>query len=258
MTDLELYFSHPMFTCFDGEESGEPAPTGEESDDNPIPKDKKSFTQEEVNAFLSKDRKKHKEQYTKLETQLQATLQGGLTPEQRATLEESLENVRKQLRSKEEQAKVEKKNLEDAYTKQLTEWEARAKKAESDLYESNLRRTLLDAAHAGDAFNPEQIVTLLRPYVKDTDGGTMIDFPDVNSDTGEQQISQMNPADTMKRMKQLDQWANLFKSNVVAGVGGSSATGNLKPGQDGRVDPRKLSTAEYMRLRKENPKALGL
>ena len=59
-------------------------------------------------------------------------------------------------------------------------------------------------------------------------------------------------------MKQLPEtWGNLFKSNIVSGIGGTSATGGHASGS-GRVDVKKLTTEQYMELRKKNPAALGL
>jgi hypothetical protein len=59
----------------------------------------------------------------------------------------------------------------------------------------------------------------------------------------------------MKELPSL--FGNLFKSNIVSGVGAGTATGGNMSGS-GRVDPKKISTEQYMRLRKENPEALGL
>jgi hypothetical protein len=63
----------------------------------------------------------------------------------------------------------------------------------------------------------------------------------------------MSPAAAVKRMKELAEvHGNLFKSNVVSGVGGSSGTAN-----PGKIDMRKLTPQQYAKLRRENPSALG-
>ncbi|MFA6270829.1 MAG: hypothetical protein WC657_06520 [Candidatus Paceibacterota bacterium] len=231
----------------------------------------KVWTQEDVNRFLADDRRKHVQKYEELEGAYKEALENQtLTAEQRAKLQEQLEGVQARFRSKEQQLEMDKKTLEDRYsqdTQKLKEsvvvWEAKYKSAITD-------RALLDAAVTNDAFNPNQIVGLLRPmtrmveYMGDDGRPTgelipMVDFPDVDTNTGESIMTRRTPEEAVKRMKELaEQYGNLFKSNVVSGIGAGSATGGLAPGADGRVDPRKITTEQYMKLRKENPAALGL
>lgn len=262
-----VYLCAPVLVCFDGDTSTSsatsPASSPASSQADPSKGEKPSIDfspeqQEKLNSILAEEKRKHQEQYKKLEKQLNETLQTAqLSHEERAKLEESLEDVRKQLRSKEEQAKHEKKQLEEAYTKRIRELEARNSELEAKYTDFRIRRELQDAANTNDAFNPEIIVTVLRPWVKIVDEKVMIDFRDVSTDTGEPIITQMTPYEAVARMKQLpDQYGGLFKSNVVSGVGAGSGTGPYSPGS-GRVDPRKLTTEQYMKLRKENPEALG-
>jgi hypothetical protein len=253
---FELYRSLPVSVCFDNEPAGDPPAGDPPAGDPPVV----AFTQEQVNKILAEDRRKHQAQMQRVEKQLQDTLATAkLTQEERQKLEDSLENVQKQLRTKEEQAKIEKKQLEDQYTIKIRELEERAVKAETRYVDSTINRSLLDAAVAGDAFNPNTVISVLRPYVKMVDDKPMIDFPDVSAETGEPIVKQMTPDEAIKRMKQLPEtYGNLFKSGVVGGLGAGSATGGLTPGSNGKVDPRKLTMDQYLKLRKENPAALGL
>ena len=165
---------------------------------------------------------------------------------------------------------MDKKALEERYnldTKKLQDsvvvWEAKYKSSVTD-------RSLLDAAMKNDAFNPNQIVGLLRPMTRmveqiGDDGKPtgelipMIDFPDIDTNTNESIMTRRTPEEAVHRMKELgEQYGNLFKANVVSGIGAGSATGGLAPGANGRIDARKLTTEQYMKLRKENPTALGL
>jgi hypothetical protein len=60
-------------------------------------------------------------------------------------------------------------------------------------------------------------------------------------------------------MKELPEiYGNLFKSNVVSGIGSNSSTAGLAAGANGKVDPRKLSQAQYRELRAKNPESLDL
>ena len=231
----------------------------------------KVFTQDDLNRFLADDRRKHIQKYESLEGAYKEALENQtLTAEQRAKLQEQLEDVQKRFRSKEQQLEMDKKALEERYTsdtKKLQDsviiWEAKYKSSVTD-------RSLLDAAVQNDSFNPMQIVGLLRPMTRmveqigDTGQPTgelvpMIDFPDIDTNTGESIMTRRTPEEAVRRMKELpEQYGNLFKSNVVSGIGAGSATGGLSPGADGRVDPKKLTTEQYIKLRRENPAALGL
>jgi hypothetical protein len=252
---FELYRSLPISVCFDNDQPAGDAPEGETQPAAPPV----TFTQEQVNKILAEDRRKHQAQMQRVEKHLQETLATAkLTQEERQKLEDTLENIQKQLRTKEEQAKIEKKQLEDKFTRELNEWKTKAEVIEKKYLDSIIHRSLHDAAVAGDAFNPNQIVTILRPFVKMVDEKPMVDFPDVSAETGEPIVKQMTPDEAIKRMKQLPEtYGNLFKSGVVGGVGAASATGGFTPGS-GKVDPRNLTMTQYLELRKKNPAALGL
>ena len=87
----------------------------------------------------------------------------------------------------------------------------------------------------------------------------MIDFADVDLETGESVMTQRTPENAVKRMQELpDLYGNLFKSGVVSGIGGNSATGGLAPGANGQIDVRKLSPTQYREIREKNPELLGL
>jgi len=83
----------------------------------------------------------------------------------------------------------------------------------------------------------------------------MIDFPDIDEKTGEEIKTLRTPMDAVKRMKEIPKiWGNLFKSNVVSGVGAGQG---VAPGT-GEIDPTTLTSEQYMKLRRENPEKLGL
>lgn len=253
---LLSYLSLPLVACYEGEGGDPPPATPPVTPPSTPPA---GFTQEQVNKFLAEEKRKNQAQYQKLEQQLQSTLETAkLTAEERTKMEESLEDVRKQLRTKEESAKLEKKALEERLTGEVQTWKSKAEANERKYIDSTISRALLDAAVAGDAFNPETVVTVLRGSVKMVEDKPMVDFPDVSSETGEPIIKQMTPEEAIKRMKQIpDKYGNLFKSGVVGGLGAASATGGT-PGTNGRVDVRNLTPEQYQKIRKENPAALGL
>jgi hypothetical protein len=254
-SSINLYASAPELVCYDGD--GAPAPVAAPPA-SPPEGAPKTLTQAEFDKALAEDKRKHQTQYQKLEQQLQSTLESAkLTGEERTKLEESLEDVRKQLRTKEEQAKIEKKKLEEDFTGKLSAAEKRAVEAEKRWHDSTIERALRDAATAEDAFNSDIVVTVLRGQAKFTDGEqVMVDVLTVDPDTGEKKVLQMSPNEAIKHMKaDPTRYGNLFKSGVVGGIGGS-ASGHLPQG--GKIDIKNLTQDQYMKLRKENPAALGL
>jgi hypothetical protein len=245
---VNLYVSAPELVCYDGEPANPPV-------DPPVDPPK-TFTQADLDKALAADKRTHQAQYTKLEKQLQDTLATAkLSTDERAKMEESLEDVRKQLRSKEEQAKLDKKKLEDEYTGKLTAAEQRAAAAEKRWQDSAIERSLRDAAAAEDAFNPDILVTVLRSQTKLVDDKPTVEFETVN-DKGEAVTLMLTPLEAIKKLKEdAARFGNLFKSGVVGGIGGTGSAGTLPKG---KVDVKNLSMEQYMKLRKENPAALGL
>lgn len=276
--DLSL----PFVALYDGDDGDPPTgdppagdpPASDPNDPNqPVGGDPGArFNQDQVNKIvqdrLAKAQKKHQEASKKMETQLQQLLASqSLTDEERSNLETQLEDLRKQFRTKEEQAKIEKRELQTKYETDLDEAKKSATYWENQYKSSTIARALQDAAVQEDAFKPQQVVTLLREHTKlveatDENGKglgkliPMVDLPDVEAETQRPIVTQRTPEDAVKRLKELD--PNLFKANVVSGVGGSSATGGATPGSDGKVDAKELTPEQYMKIRRENPSALGL
>lgn len=212
----------------------------------------KVLTQDEFNAALAREINKER---AKHEATLKQTLESkNLTDTERAALKEQLEIVQGEAKTKEVRAAEEKKALE---TKYKTELEAKTKEAESwaSLFrESNVVRDLQDAAVTNDAYSPDQIVTLLKsmtkmveiPDEKNSSKGsgkyrTVVEFPDKDPVTGEIVPTAKTPEEAVKRMKELpEKYGNLFKSNVVSGIGANSSAGPFT-GAGGKVDLKRLA-----------------
>ena len=280
----DLYLCDPLPTCYDNEgesggDGGQANDAGQGSGNNGDGGQgdqgdqggDRTFTQEEVNKFLASDRRKHQEKYESLEGSYQQLLENeSLSKDERNKLEESLENLRAQYRTKEQQAAHDRKKLEEEYTERLAEAEKQYEVWERRYMESTISRALQDAAVSHEAYNPSQVVALLRPMTKmvektDEKGRglgefePMIDFADVDLETGESVMTQRTAENAVKRMQELpDLYGNLFKSGVVSGIGGNSATGGLAPGANGQIDVRKLSPTQYREIREKNPELLGL
>lgn len=261
--------------CFDGENADE---NNEGDPPIPDPKPGKTFTQDDVNKIAADERRKaeakFKAQMERAEANYQQLLENkNLTEQDRGRLEESLEDVRKQLRTKEQQLAQDKKTLEEQHAAAMREIESKAKTWESRYRDETISRAILDAASLHDAFRPEQIVRELRDntYLKeDVDPATgkpngrykvMVDFNDHDPVTKEPIVTQRTPEDAVNRMKELpEKYGNLFKAGVASGLGGAQGTGSLTPGQDGvltKDQMARLSPAEWARIRKEKPELLG-
>ena len=231
-----------------------------------------AFNQEDVNKFLADDRRKHQEKYKKLETSYQEMLADkNLAAEQRGKLEADLLDLQKTFRTKEQQANHERKQEAERLTTEIKDYKIAATRWENMYKESVIKRSLQDAAIGAEAFNPAQIVGLLqefttmRPELDDAGKEIenqmipMIDFPDVDDNTGKNIMTLRTPQEAVQRMKEMSKsYGNLFRANVVSGIGAGAATGGEISGDGGRVDVTKLTAAQYQKLRRENPEALGL
>ena len=194
-----------------------------------------------------------------------------LASEQRGKLESELQDLQKSFRTKEQQAEYERKQEQQRFKTEVTGYKDSATKWERMYKDSVIDRSLQDAAIAAESFNPSQIVGLLRPMTQmrpatDEDGGEienqmnpMIDFPDIDEKTGDRIVTLRTPEQAVQRMKELpEHYGNLFRANVVSGIGSGAATGGVTSGEGGRIDVTKLTSEQYRKLREDNPEALGL
>jgi len=273
-----MYKSRPWVSCYEGEDAAAAAAaaataaaTAAAATAAAAAAAGTTFTQEDLNRILAEDKRKHQAQLQKMELQLaDLSKSKNLTDQERTTLKENLDAIAGQLRTKEQQAQLEKRQMEEAHSARMAEADQKAQVWESLYRDSTIDRSLQDAAVKHEAFNTAQMITQLRPWTRlievmdeKTGKGTgkykpVVDMPDVDATTNEQVIMTRSPEEAVKRMKELPEWGNLFKSGVVSGIGSSSATGGLIPGQGGKIDVRKLTPAQYREIRAKNPELLGL
>jgi len=281
---MSLYLSRPWSVCFEGEDAAAEAAKAAEAkaaadkaavDRAAAAAAGKTFNQDDVNRILADDRRKHQVALKTQEEKLQEVLKSAsLTEADRKALQENLVSVQGQLRSTEAAAAKEKQELEQTYQARLHETEKKATVWEAMYRESTVQRALQDAAMKNDAWQPGQIVTILKPMTKLVETldpitkrptgqfEVKVVMMDVNPKTNEMEPMERNPEDAVKRMKELpEQYGNLFKSGVVSGIGSGSATGGYTPGSGGKLDAaaiRKLTPTQYRDVRAKNPELLGL
>jgi hypothetical protein len=275
---ISLYLSRPWSACFEGEEDAAKAAADKAAADATAAAAAgagKTFTQEQVNGIVAADRRKLEEALKKTEKQYQDLLASqSLTEQERKALQANLEMVQGQLRSKEEQLLLEKKQIEEAYACKMQEMEKKASHFETLYRDSTIERALQDAAVKHEAWSPSQVVALLRGQTKmleETDPKTgkltgrykpVVEMLALNTTTGEMETKAYTPEDAVKKMKDTpDTWGNLFRSGVVSGIGAGTATGGLSPGQGGKLTGaqlRNMTHEQYLEIRAKHPELLGL
>jgi len=296
---ISLYLSRPWSACFEGEGAGDAggagagaqtgagagadagngagAATGAAAGGAAVggAGAGKTFTQEDVNRIVATDRRKLEEALKKTEKQYQDLLASqSLTEQERKALQANLEMVQGQLRSKEEQLLIEKKQIEETYAGKLQEMEKKAIHFETLYRDSTIDRALQDAAMKHESWSPSQVVALLRGQTKmieETDPRTgkltgkykpVVEMQTLNTTTGEMETKTYTPEDAVKKMKDTpDVWGNLFKSGVVSGIGAGTATGGLTLGQSGKLSAEaitKLTQEQFREIRANHPEWLGL
>jgi len=243
-----------------GEGISEDTGTGDGND--PITFSEKQ--QEKVNKLLAADRRKFEAKSKETENRLAKVLENkSLSDDERNRLEDTLEDLRTQHMTEKQRTARELEKAKTEYETSLADTKKDAAHWQSMFMESNINRALQDAAVAYEAYQPGQIVTILKPYTqmtedideegKPTGKGLIprIQFPDKDHDTGEPITTNLSPTDAVKRMKEIpDLYGNLFKSGVVGGIGGTNATDGGSSG--GSIDHANIDMDRYKKLREED------
>lgn len=215
------------------------------------------FTQSQLNEILAKERRKTQRELSEVQTQLQTLEQTAqLTEQQREELAKSRQQLEQQLMSKEQLAAKQRKTLQEKHAQDLAAANLRAEQAEAKYADATIRRQLTDAAVEADAFNPSQVVALLRNGTELVDGNPVVTMEIIGADEKPTKIA-VSPTEAVKQMSEMTtEYGNLFRNHVVGGIGGG-ATDGFKP-QTGKLDVSKMSPEEYFEARKSDPKSVGL
>jgi len=227
MTNYSIANFNPIFDSFYDEPAPEPTPTPEPS---PKPGDKKvEFSpeqQEFVNSLLAKEKQKLRKDIDTLTSKVAAA---NGNEAKLSELSQQLEQLQLQYQTKEEQLQHQyNEKLKAAETARDTN--AAEVKTWKSLYEtSTIERSIIDGATEAGAFEHTQMVELLAnktslyPVLgsdnKPTghfEAKTKITLTDAEGKPVELLLT---PAEAQKRMKESPKYANLFKSNVVGGLG---------------------------------------
>ncbi len=225
----------------------------------PPPSPARTFTQDEVNRFVSQQHKALLDKNQELVGQLEALQQNkSLTEEERTNLQTQIDQLKSTYETKEQQAKIQ-------YDKDKKKWETTEKtlSTERDAWKTRFEQTGIDneiaTEFAADAINIAQIRAILKPVAKYTevlDEGkptgryqTTVDFEGRDTKGNPVPLKGISLKDAKKAMlEQPDLYGNLFKNTANGGTGVSPA-GTASNGKIGDID--KMSPAEYAKHREE-------
>lgn len=274
--NTDLYRGYVRLVCYEGEGgagAGSGAGGGEGGGAGGAEDDAPKFSQKDVNKFMAEDRRKNeqkaKQQQTALE-KTERTLQEALekvklTDQERTQMQTALEEIQTQLRTKEQQAAIDKKKLEDGLTGQLNTAKEKANYWETRYKEKEVLGALTNAAIEHKASMPGVLVDHLRGRTKLIEDASdpantkvVVDFDDVDPNTNQPVTVQLTPSEVVKRMKDLAQYAPFFVSNAAGGVGGQ---GN--PGTGRKADLKSLLSTpqgvdQFIQLFREKGAAAAL
>lgn len=239
----------PMITVFEGDDGGK-----KEGDDD----GKKSFTQEQVNSMLAKQKEEQNKNTQKAIDELNALKKKSkLTSGETKKLEDKIEELQNQILTKEEQSARDKDKLEKDSKKQIEELTKQSDTWRTRFEQSSIRRSIVDASAAHDAFSAEQIEAILMPISTlkelENDGEPTGDFQTrvafkTEDKEGKPVTLDLSPTEAVKRMKESDQYLNLFKGE---GQGGFGDRNKNKQGGKGTLSSVSSDTAAYRAQRKK-------
>jgi hypothetical protein len=240
--------------------------TGYEEDSTP-----KTYTQEEFDAHAAAQRRayetkeaKYKKDQQDLATELakQKSVKG-LSDDEKQSLQKRIDELESQFLTEKEKADRAAEQERTQYTSHIEDLDKERTHWRSQYQTEVVTNGIRSAAAANKAFDAEQISALLGQHVEfkdildDDDKPTgkvkpVVKFPDVDKKGNPVTLEYTIP-EAVKRMTELEKFANLFEDTMRSGVGGSKNGG--RPA--GKIDITKLSPEEYRKLRKENPGAIS-
>ena len=221
-----------------------------------------TFTQEDVNRFLADDRRKNDSKYKKSNQKLLDELsalkgRAELSASERTELDERIEQLQSQLMTKEELTKRDREKFSKKYEKDLNEAVTSSNYWKNQFTESTIAGAITGKSVEFGVQTPQHMVAILRPNTRlvevlSEDGkptgkySPMVKLSDVD-EKGKPVTLDLPVSDAIKRMKEMDQHRNLFKSMGTGGLGANthSSGKTLDIAALAKNNPE-----EYRRLRK--------
>lgn len=231
---------------FEGDGSGDEGGVVTQVEDTTVVADPNDATppegmvsQEKMNQVLAAEKKKHQKLVQKaIDEATAASKRAKLTAQERAELDNRLELIQNELRTKEEQAKRASEKARKAHNEEKKSLTADRDDWRKRYTDSTIERSITDAAATNNAFSPKQIVAILGPntsLVPRLDGEGLptqtlepkVRFNSKDKD-GKPVTLDLSPVDAVKRMKDEEEYLNLFRGEGAGGAGLRSQPGGKK------------------------------
>lgn len=224
---------------------------GEGQEDKP-----KTFTQEELNAILAADKKKHQEKLKKMEDDLAKLKSAGADVE---PLKAKIEELNNTLLTKEELAKKQAKADREKHDNDIKVAKAAQEHWENQYKNLLLQNEISKAAVEHDAYDAEQLGALLSGRTKlvpttDDKGTPTGNYKVLTQVTVDGKALEMPLGEAVGEMRKDTRFANQFK---VKGSPGTGLTLNTQPGgtSSGSGMPDFKDPAKALAWYKEQKKA---
>ena len=221
---------------------------------------KTTFTQEEVNSILAKEKRKQQEQTRKALDELQALKKkANITAEERQELDKRIETLNNELLTKEQLAKKNAEKERKRHESEIQKITGERDSWKSRFTDSTIKRAITDAAAENKAFHPTHIVALLRPTthlveVLNSDGEptgdyeAKVDFDDVD-DKGKPVKLSLTVKEAVKKMREMEEHQNLFQGEGAGGLGSQNRGKGGK--QKTLADAAKEGPEAYRKMREQ-------
>lgn len=236
--------------AYDGEGAGDNKPPATPP---ATPKDTPPATPKDPPAGdLEKERARLLKVQEGLQTELEAMrTQTSMTEKEREDAHKRIEDLQNQLLTREQLTKKEAEKRDKEFKSQVETLTSERDQWKNRYVNDTIVRSLSEAAVEHDAYNPAQIVDILRgrTIVDETDGkiAIKVKLEDVN-DKGETVMLDLDPKQAVKQLSEKESFLNLFKSGVKGGLGGRGSNNNQE------MDIARLAREnpeEYRKLRTE-------
>jgi hypothetical protein len=223
----KYYDTELWLTVFEGEGDGGGDKGG--SDDKGGG-DKETLTKAEVQALLETERKKYQTSQQKALDELKALrTRVKLTDDERKDLDTRLEAMQNEYLTKEELRKREIDKQAKKHEEELNKLRKESEQWKGLYTETSIQTAIAGAAMQHKAYNPNQVLAILRPSTLleeavDGEGNPTgqlvpkVDFKDKDKD-GKPITLKLSIDDAVKRMADMDDFANLFAGDGADGLG---------------------------------------
>lgn len=203
--------------------------------DPPVPPAQGTFTQEQLNAYLKKEKDKHKTVLQQHLDRIKELEKGkNLSDEQRASLAISKSELEEQLLTAQQRAEKEKDKLTREHETVLSV-ETRRADTNWDLYMKTKKdNAISNAAVKHKAYRPEQLAAIVGPKcdlvaVKNENDEivtwNVVVKAEVTKDDGSKEMKTMSVDQFVEHIKAQDDYTNLFLSERVGGSGYRPSSG---------------------------------